>query len=264
MGGEGEKIALPEEAGTLDVGGTPIAYRFRPGPARSRGAPTVVFLCGFRSSMTGNKAEHVAGWCGRNGLPCLRFDYFGHGLSGGAPADGTIGRWRRDALGVIDRFAPGKLILVGSSMGAWIAVLVALARPEKAAGLLGIAAAPDFTEEPMRARLGEAGWRRLMDEGRIERPSAYSEEPDIITRAMVEEARGNLVLGGEIGLTAPLRLMHGLADPDVPWRQSLRLLENWRGSDGELLLIKDGDHRLSRPQDLEMLSGMLSGLAERL
>lgn len=222
--------------------------------------PTIVFLGGFRSNMRGQKAEHLAGWCESRGLGFLRFDYSGHGESSGEFADGTVGQWRDDALSVIDQLVAGPIVLIGSSMGAWMAVLVALARPEKVVGLMGIAAAPDFTEDLVPRRLTQSETQRLWREGRIERPSAYSEQPDVLTRRLLEEGRDHLVLREPLALEFPLRLIHGLADPDVPAEQSRRLLEVWRGDDAKLIVIEDGDHRLSRPSDLARISELLRDL----
>lgn len=246
----------------LDLGGYPIAYRHKPGIGNGTQAPGVLFLCGYRSSMEGEKAEHLARWCVARGFGFTRFDYAGHGASGGAMETGTIGRWLGDALAIADRIAGGPLILVGSSMGAWLAVLLALARPGRVRGLLGIAAAPDFTEDLIPDRIGAQGMRHLMAYGRIERPSRYSDAPDVVTRALIEEARAHLVLRAPLPLQVPLRLIHGLADPDVPWTQSQRLLEVWQGKDAELILIKDGDHRLSRPADLARITATLARLID--
>lgn len=218
---------------------------------------TIVFLGGFRSNMRGQKAEHLAGWCESRGLGFLRFDYSGHGESSGDFADGTVGQWCDDALSVIDQLAAGRVVLIGSSMGAWMAVLAALARPEKVVGLMGIAAAPDFTEDLVPRRLTAGETDRLWREGRIERPSAYSEQPDVLTRALLEEGRDHLVLRAPLALDCPLRLIHGHADPDVPVEQSRRLIEVWRGRDTKLIVIEDGDHRLSRPSDLARISDLL-------
>ncbi len=248
----------------LAAGDDRLAYLTAVGRRGDPAGPTIVFLCGFRSNMRGEKAEHLSRWCGDQGLGFLRLDYTGHGESSGAFADGTIGKWRDDALAVIDHAAPGPLVLIGSSMGAWIATLVALARPDRVVGMMGIASAPDFTEDLIPQRLSKADLDRLWHEGRLERPSAYSAEPDILTRSLLEEARAHLVLRAPIPLTVPLRLVHGLADTDVPWEQGRKLLGQWQGTDAELTLIKDGDHRLSRQADLRRLTDLLAGLLARI
>ena len=237
-----------ETTGRLDRGdGAELAW------ARLDGhGPTVVFLTGFRSDMTGDKATMLARFCAERGQAMLRFDYAGHGVSGGQFEDGTIGRWTGDALAVIDRLTEGPVVLVGSSMGGWIALLCALARSHRVAGLIGIAAAPDFTELLMwQAMTGEER-TSLMRDGVLHVPSQYG-EPYPVTRALIEEGRTHLLLSGPIALDCPVRLLHGQADPDVPWEMSLRIAERLSGADVQVILVKDGDHRLSRPQDLALL-----------
>lgn len=214
--------------------------------------PTAVFLPGFRSDMTGSKALEVQEYCEILDRGCLRLDYSGHGASGGTFEDGTIGRWLEDALCLIDRLTTGKLILVGSSMGGWIALMVALARPERIAGLVGIAAAPDFTETLMWDALTPAERDTLASQGVIHMPSDYG-EPTPITRGLIEDGRRHLLLGGPIPLACPVRLLHGQRDADVPWQTALRLAERIESPDIQVTLIKDGEHRLSRPADLALL-----------
>jgi pimeloyl-ACP methyl ester carboxylesterase len=235
--------------------GATIAYHRLPGTA-----PGIVFLGGFRSDMTGTKALFLDDYCRRRSRTCVRFDYFGHGQSSGDFADGTIGRWRDDAVAVIDSLTEGPQILVGSSMGGWIMVLAALARPERIHALVGIAAAPDFTTDLLPGRLTEAQQRELHDKGRVVLPSAYDPAGYLYTRALVEDGNRNLVLRGDILLTCPVRLLHGLADESVPWSQSLRLAERLSSVDVTLTLIKDGDHRLSTEDDLARLARVLDAL----
>ena len=237
--------------------GGAIAYRARPGAGA-----TVVFLPGFNSDMAGAKAEHLDGVCARWGCGFVRFDYSGHGQSAGVFAEGTIGRWRDDALAVIDAVTEGPLVLVGSSMGGWIALLAALARPGRVAGIVGLAAAPDFTEDLMWEAMLPAERAALMAAGRIELPSEYG-APVTITRALIEDGRAHLLLRGPIGFSGPVRLLHGQADADVPWERSLTLARRLAGDDVRVVLIKDAGHRLSRPGDLaalEMVLGELLGL----
>jgi pimeloyl-ACP methyl ester carboxylesterase len=189
----------------------------------------------------------------------LRFDYSGHGASGGRFEDGTIGRWTQDALLMIDRLSSGPLLLVGSSMGGWIALLAALARSDRIAGLIGIAAAPDFTETLMWQAMTFEERATLQRDGVLHVPSQYG-EPYPITRALIEDGRDHLLLTGPIALDRPVRLLHGQGDPDVPWETSLRIAERLTGSDVQVILVKDGDHRLSRPQDLELLRRTLDAL----
>ena len=246
---------MHEERGRWErAGQPPLAYARLPGRA-----PTVVFLPGFASDMEGEKARMLASVCAVRGQAMLRFDYSGHGASGGRFEEGTIGRWRDDALAMIDAQSDGPLVLVGSSMGGWIALLVALARPSRLAGLIGIAAAPDFTEELIWASLPFAAREALMHTGKILAPSAYG-PPYPITRALIEEGRQHLLLAGPIAITSPVRLLHGQADPDVPWAISLRLAEQIAGEDVVVTLVKDGDHRLSRPADLALLRQTLFAL----
>ncbi|HTR17519.1 MAG TPA: alpha/beta hydrolase [Acetobacteraceae bacterium] len=232
----------------LDRGdGTELAYILTEGSG-----PTVVFLPGFRSDMTGDKATALAADCAAAGRAMLRLDYSGHGASGGRFEDGTIGIWTKDALTLIDRLTQGQLLLVGSSMGGWIALLAALARPDRVAGLVGIAAAPDFTETLIWQTLPPARRARLLETGAIEAPSAYG-PPYAITRALIEDGRARLLLNAPIPLACPVRLLHGQRDADVPWQTALRIAESLHAEDVRVTLVKDGDHRLSRPRDLTLL-----------
>ncbi|MEZ5669896.1 MAG: alpha/beta hydrolase [Alphaproteobacteria bacterium] len=239
--------------------GVRLAYRHRPGdPAR----PGVVSLHGFRSDMTGQKGEHIAAWCAAHGVGCTRLDYSGHGTSGGAFANGSIGAWTADALAVIDAVTAGPLVLVGSSMGGWIMLLAAKARPQRVAGLVGLAAAPDFTEDLLWAAMREDQRAAMVRDGRIEAPSAYSDAPDVYTLGLVEDGRANLVLRDAIPFRGPVRLLHGQRDPDVPWQTALRTAEALAGDDVRITLVKDGDHRLSRAEDLALLSATLDEITE--
>ena len=257
---------VDSEAGMLPLGhGRFLAYRRRFAVANSRFPtvvfPTVVFLGGFKSDMTGSKASALDQFCYEHSLNFLRFDYSGHGASGGDFLEGTISRWTADALAVIDRLTQGPLILVGSSMGGWIMLLVALQRRARLKALIGIAAAPDFTEELIWRGLSGSDQHRLMTQGRLEQPSEYSSEPYVITRSLIEDGRRNLLLGGPIDLDMPVRLLQGMADPDVPYRHALRLAERLQSPDVRVTLIKDGAHRLSRPGDLALLCDAVAELA---
>ncbi len=244
-----------EERGRLDRGdGVELAWIRQAGRE-----PMVVFLPGFMSEMQGEKGTHLAAFCAQSGFAMLRLDYSGHGASGGLFAEGSIGQWAEDALAVIDREAGRRLVLVGSSMGGWIALLVARRRPERVAGLLGIAAAPDFTETLMWQAMTGEEQARLLAEGSLTAPSAYG-EPLLITRRLIEDGRRHLLLDGPIPISCPVRLLHGQRDPDVPWETALRTAERIAGGDVRVTLIKDGEHRLSRPQDLALLSSTLAGL----
>ena len=232
--------------------GTLLAWSLVPGVA-----PTTVFLPGFRSDMQGAKALAVAAECTRRGTACLRLDYSGHGASGGAFTDGTIGQWVDDAALIIDRCAPGPLVLVGSSMGGWIALLLALRLGTRVVALIGIAAAPDFTETLMWDAMMPAERTSLIDQGVLLQPSEYG-EPVPITHGLITEGRQHLLLGGPIALICPVRLLHGQADPDVPWETALALARQLQSPDVQIVLVKDGDHRLSRPEDLALLLGLLA------
>jgi len=244
-----------ETTGRLDRGdGIELAW------ARTEGrGPTVVFLPGFKSDMAGDKATMLAAFCAGRGQAMLRFDYSGHGASGGRFEDGTITRWRDDALVLMDRLTTGELVLVGSSMGGWMALLAALARPERVAGLVGIAAAPDFTETLMWEAMTFEERRALMRDGVLPVPSQYG-EPYKVTRALIEDGRSHLLLAAPIALRCPVRLLHGQRDPDVPWELSLRIAERVSSDDVQVILVKDGDHRLSRPGDLALLRRTLAPL----
>ena len=213
--------------------------------------------------MNGIKATALAGHCRSRDHAFLRFDYFGHGASSGDFRAGTIGRWLEDALAVIDRLTEGPQILVGSSMGGWIALLAALARPGRLKALIGIAPAPDFTEDLIWARLSEAQRRELLERGELAAASAYEADPIPITLRLVEEGRRHLLLRGPIRLSCPVRLLHGMEDPDVPYQTSLRLVERLTGTEAVVELIEDGDHRLSRPQDLTRLFAAVDAMAAR-
>jgi pimeloyl-ACP methyl ester carboxylesterase len=239
----------PPETLTLADGGR-IAYRrLAAGDER----PGLVFLSGFASDMTGTKGAALAGWAQARGRALLRFDYSGHGRSSGAFRDGTIGRWTADALAAIDRLTAGPQLLVGSSMGGWIMLLAALARPDRITGLVGIAAAPDFTEDLMWAAMPPETRARLLSDGVIQQPSQYQDAPLEISRALIEDGRRHLLLRGPLDIHCPVRLLHGMADPDVPWQTSVRLAERLAGTDVTVTLIKDGDHRLSREEDLQRI-----------
>jgi len=221
--------------------------------------PTVAFLPGYRSDMTGDKATALVAFCAQHGHAMLRFDYSGHGASGGRFEDGTIGAWTEDALAAIDRLVDGPLILVGSSMGGWIALLCSLARRDRIVALIGIAAAPDFTEALMWQALSFEQRARLMQHGVIHVPSQYG-DPTPITRALIEDGRNHLLLSAPIVLDCPVRLLHGQADPDVPWEMALRIADQVTSADVQVTLVKDGDHRLSRPQDLALLRRTVGAL----
>jgi pimeloyl-ACP methyl ester carboxylesterase len=210
--------------------------------------------------MTGTKALFLEDYCRRRGQAYVRFDYFGHGASSGDIALGTIGRWRDDAVAIIDSLTTGPQILVGSSMSGWIMLLAALARRERIAALVGIAGAPDFTEELLWPRLTLAQRREIMERGAVVLPSDYDPAGYLYTRALIEDGRRHLLLGGPIALDMPVRLLHGMRDASVPWQLSLRLAEALASRDVVVTLVKDGDHRLSSEPDLARLAQTLDAL----
>jgi pimeloyl-ACP methyl ester carboxylesterase len=218
-----------------------------------------VFLGGYASDMTGIKATYLEDWCLARGRAFVRFDYRGHGRSSGRLVDGTIGGWRDDALTILRECATGPLLLVGSSMGAWIMLLAALAIPERVHGLVGVAAAPDFTEDLLWNRLGAEARAALRRDGVVHRPSSYG-EPLPFTWRLVEDGRRHLVLRAPIALPCPVRLLHGIADEDVPWETSRRLAEAVSSQDVALTLVKNGGHRLSEPHELGLLGAAVQSL----
>jgi pimeloyl-ACP methyl ester carboxylesterase len=232
-----------------------IAVRTRDGAALG-----LFWLGGFKSDMQGTKAAALDQWAGARGRACIRFDYSGHGESGGDFADGTIGRWLEESAAVFDAFARGPQVLIGSSMGGWIALLLAQQLRRRAvpvagsvAGLVLIAPAVDFTEELMWKKFSPEVKRQIETAGSWQRPSQYSEAPYPITRGLIEEGRQHLLLGGLIETGCPVRILQGVQDPDVPWQHAVELSSRLARDDVVLTLVKDGDHRLSRPEDIERL-----------
>ncbi|HEY7243814.1 MAG TPA: alpha/beta hydrolase [Xanthobacteraceae bacterium] len=248
----------------LDVGtdkaARPIAVRRREG-----GPPGLFWLGGFKSDMRGIKAEALDAWARGHHRGVVRFDYSGHGESGGSFAEGTIGRWLEEAVAVFDAFCRGPQVVVGSSMGAWLALLLARELAKRAepkarlAGLVLIAPAVDFTEELMWKRFPREVRHQIEQTGGWKRPSAYSDEPYLITRGLIEDGRRHLLLDGMIETGCPVRILQGVQDPDVPWQHAVELTARFAQDDVVLTLVKDGDHRLSRPEDIERL---LAAVAE--
>lgn len=248
---EAQRLLLPD--------GTVLAFDHLPGEA-----PGVLFCPGFNSDMQGDKAVALHSWCQAQDRQYTRFDYFGHGQSSGALEEGCIGRWRDDALAILDEITLGPQVIVGSSMGGWIMLLLALERPERVAGLLGIAAAPDFTERIRTERLNEAQLQELGNTGYCSMPSTYDDgQPYRISQQLLDASREHLLLHKSIPLTVPIRLIHGQDDTDVPWQHSLLLAEKLSATDVEVQLVKSGDHRLSRPEDLLRMKNVLIELLQR-
>ncbi len=228
----------------LERAGRPrIAYN----AVEGRG-PAIVFLPGYASDMSGTKAVAIEAWARQQGRSVLRFDYAGCGESGGAFEDQSLADWLGDALAMIDLVA-GPVVLVGSSMGGWIMLLAALARPDRVVGMVGIAPAPDFTDWGF----SEAQKMALLSDGRIEEHSDYSDQPTVTTRTFWQSGEANRLMHGPIALSVPTRLVQGQRDPDVPWERTVRLAGLIAGDDVQIWLIKDGDHRLSRAQDIAMI-----------
>lgn len=247
----------------IDVDGAKIAVRNRAGQV----APGIVWLGGYRSDMLGTKAVVLDEWAEKTGHSALRLDYSGHGESGGDFNQGTISRWLNESLTVLDKYAEGPQILVGSSMGGWIALRMAqeLKKAGKSpAGIVLIAPAPDFIAELVEPSLTDKQKKDLMEQGYFEEPSEYSPNPYIYTRAFIEDGRNNLVLKGIIETGCLVHILQGMQDEAVPYQHALKLVEHLPVDDVTLTLVRDGDHRLSRPQDLELLIRTVSALAERL
>ncbi|HUO21788.1 MAG TPA: alpha/beta hydrolase [Caulobacteraceae bacterium] len=223
--------------------------------------PTVVWLGGFRSDMTGTKAEALGRWAGARGQGFLRFDYFAHGASSGDFAMGTITRWRADALAAIDQLTEGPLVLVGSSMGAWLACLAAAARPERLAGMVLIAPAPDFTEALMKPALSPEALAALEAEGVWNAPAEFGGEVYPLTRALLDDGARWSILPGPVPIHCPVRILQGGEDRSVPWPHALELAQAIEGRDVVFTLIKGGDHRLSREEDLARLIAAVEALA---
>jgi len=242
-----------------DAGRRRIAVR-----ARTGSAPGLFWLSGFNSDMRGTKAIALDAWAAERNRACVRFDYSGHGESGGAFVDGTIGRWLEETVAVFEQFCAGPQVVIGSSMGGWMALLLARemarrpARRASLAGLVLIAPAPDFTEELMWKNFSPEARHQIETNGVWLRPSAYG-EPYPITRALIEEGRNHLLLGGSIDVGCPVRILQGAQDPDVPWQHAFALAHRLPVDDVVLTMIQDGDHRLSRPQDI---ARMIAAVAE--
>jgi pimeloyl-ACP methyl ester carboxylesterase len=251
-----DSAAAEQEPTFIEIGNGPglrrIAVR-----ARAGGAPGLFWLGGFHSDMKGTKALALDAWAAGQGRACVRFDYSGHGESGGAFADGTIGRWLEESVAVFQQFCSGPQVVIGSSMGGWMALLLAREIAKRAdgraslAGLVLIAPAPDFTEELMWKAFSPEVRAEIEQKGFWLRPSEYGDgTPYPITRALIEEGRNHLLLGAKIDVGCPVRILQGAQDPDVPWRHAFALAHRLPAEDVVLTMIQDGDHRLSRPQDI--------------
>ena len=229
-------------------------------PSKGASGPGVIFCGGFRSDMGGTKAMALAAWAEKSGRAYTRFDWFGHGQSSGAFTDGTMSHWRGDLPCLLDNICDGKQILIGSSFGGWLSLMAALDRPEKIAALVLIAPAVDMTERLMWARFSQKARQKLADEGLVYDPSEYDPEGYPITRALIEDGRTHLMLDDKINITVPVRILHGQKDDAVPWHLSLELAEQLNSDDVDLHLIKNGDHRLSEPDEIARLIRLLENL----
>ena len=257
---------MPQKPDYLSTEKTRIAYHHV--PARHdlaemsvpRNHPGILFCGGFKSDMTGSKALYLETFCRDRGISFTRFDYQGHGQSSGHFLEGSIGQWSEDACAILDHVTQGPQIIVGSSMGGWIMLNLVKIRPEKCKALVGIAAAPDFTEDLMWAQFPESVQQLLETEGQFKQPSEYSEDPYIITHHLITEGRRHLCLREPIPFSGPIRLLHGLKDQDVPWQVSQKIMAQALSKDVTLTLVKEGDHRLSEEQDLKRLGITLEQL----
>lgn len=237
--------------------GRRIAYNLLKGKGTG-----VVFLGGFKSDMSGTKAMHLEHWARGQGRGFLRFDYSGHGDSSGAFEEGCIGDWFADAAAALTTLTEGPQILVGSSMGGWIALLLARAMPQRVAGLVTVAAAPDFSEQGFWAGFDDAQREAVMRDGRVEIPSEYSDEPNVITRRLIEDGRDHLVMNQSLVLPFPARFLQGTADEDVPVNWALELLDHAQGEDIRLTLVKGADHRFSSPECLGLIEDAATELLQ--
>ncbi len=259
--GDGENPPKPEILPRKD--GTSTAYHRFLGQKTT--SPGVVFCHGLHSDMTGTKATVLESFCRDRGLAFVRFDLFGHGESAGEMEEATLSRWVEDAVTVVDELTTGPQIFVGSSLGGWIALCTALARPERIAALIGIAAAPDFTEDMLWTDFSPEQREQMMTTGRVALENRIDpQRPWMVRKTFIEDGRNHLLLRSPIGLTCPVTLLHGQGDETVPWRTSLRIAENLASEQVEVVLVKDGDHRLSRAQDLDRLTRALDAVLARL
>jgi pimeloyl-ACP methyl ester carboxylesterase len=244
---------MSDIAAAAEESDRPIAYFHRTGKD-----PTVIFLPGYKSDMEGAKALALDAWAQERGQAFIRFDYGGCGASPGEFEAQRLSDWREDVLAMIDHVAEGPVLLVGSSMGGWLMLLAALARPDRVAGLVGVAAAPDFTAWGF----SEEEKLAILRDGRIERSSPYSDEPTVFSRAFWESGESLRLMHASIAVDCPVRLIHGQPDPDVNWAWSLELMKQVRSSDVQTIILKDGDHRLSRESDIALLIRTVEGLVD--
>ncbi|GJL85655.1 MAG: alpha/beta hydrolase [Micavibrio sp.] len=237
-----------------------LAYIHSPLTQGGAEQPMVMFLGGFMSDMNGTKATYLEQQCKARGQEFLRFDYSGHGASEGEFTDGTIGHWKEDALAMFDHMVKGPVILIGSSMGGWIALHLALERTDKIRGLIGIAAAPDFTEGMYHEYLTDEQKQEIQEKGQTELPSDY-DAPYIITRALIEDGRKQCLLDREHESAFPMRLIQGKEDAQVPWQTAQKIKKMFKAAETNVILIEDGDHSLSRPDDLALIDREIQSIS---
>jgi len=246
----------------LERDGKPnLAYIHTPATGAGGSLPLVIFCGGYRSDMNGTKAVYLEEQCAARGQAYLRFDYSGHGASEGQFEDGTIGAWAQDAIDILDHADVGPTIVVGSSMGGWIALLLSRARAGNIQGVVGIAAAPDFSED-LFAGLTPEQQEEMMSTGHVAVPNDYSDEPYHYSRNFYEEAKAHLLLNKTQNIDFPMRLIQGMKDQDVPWEMAAKIQKNYTGANVDIVFVDDGDHRLSRPEDLELINREVMALSE--
>ena len=238
-----------------------LAYVYVPASGAGKSLPTVMFCGGFKSDMEGTKALYLEEKCEERGQAFIRFDYRGHGQSDGEFVDGTIGLWKQDALDILNHIAPDRALLVGSSMGGWISLLLTDEHQDKIAGMVGIAAAPDFTKSFYNDKFTEALRKELTEKGFVSLPNDYSDEPYIITKALIDDGDDNLFMDKQHKFSAPVHLLQGMKDADVPWQTAHRI-KNVIDGHVEVTLVEDGDHRFSRPQDLDLLDNVVREISD--
>lgn len=247
-----------------------LAYNYTPASEKGENLPLVFFMGGFQSDMAGTKATYLEQQCQARGQAFTRFDYRGHGESEGEFKDGAIGLWKEDALDILDHIyeqtGNKKIVLVGSSMGGWISFLVLMARSERIKGMVGLAAAPDFTDDLYYNALDDGQRAELEEKGIILVPNNYSDEPYTLTKTLIDDGRDHFLLDRKIAIEAPVTLIQGMQDADVPWEITARIQKSFTGNEVDILLIEDGDHRLSRPDDLILIDReikSMSGILEK-
>ncbi|MCI5050294.1 MAG: alpha/beta hydrolase [Rickettsiales bacterium] len=242
-------MSSPKPHKTLQLeSGATLAYHHHEGST-----PGVMFMGGFMSDMEGGKATAVEAFCVEHGIQVTRFDYQGHGMSSGVFENGTIGEWAQDAIAILDEVTTGPQIVIGSSMGGWLMLHVALARPERVTALIGIAAAPDFTENLLWEQMTDEQKQELEEKGVFYAPSCYGDDPYPISKTLIEDGRNQMLLDQPINIDMPVRLIHGCQDPDVPWQLSTQLSDQLTSNDVEISLVKNGDHRMSSPEQIALL-----------